>query len=196
MSRSPVLAVLWDADGVLQHTPSDVWQLATAVVAQFPGALTGTPIDEARIREAAVAAGLGDRVEDVLSVWWTFDVLAPSLAIVSRVRAAGTRCYLATNQDTYRAACMRDKAPYDEAFDGAYYSCDVRAAKPAAGFFDHIATDLALPPERLLFLDDQPANVEGARLAGIRAECWTHTDGIPALLAILDRHGVRVADES
>jgi len=190
MSRSSVLAVLWDADGVLQHTPSEAWQVATTVVAQFPGALTGAPIDEARIREAARAVGLGDRVEDVLSVWWSFDVLTPSLAIVAGVRAAGTRCYLATNQDAYRAACMRDKTPYDEALDGTYYSCEVGVAKPAAAFFDHIATDLALPPERLLFLDDQPANVDGARSAGLSAERWTHTDGIPALLDMLDRHGV------
>ncbi|MFD4960433.1 hypothetical protein [Microbacterium sp. NPDC058389] len=47
----------------------------------------------------------------------------------------------------------------------------------------------------VIFHGDQPANVEGARLAGIHAERWTHTDGIPALLAILDKHGVRVADE-
>ncbi|MBD3940295.1 HAD-IA family hydrolase [Microbacterium sp. NEAU-LLC] len=192
MSHPSIRAVLWDADGVLQDTPSDVWGLATSVVAQFPGALTGAPIDEASIRRAAETMGLGDRADDVLSVWWTFDVLAPSLAAVARVRASGVRCYLATNQDAYRAACMREKAPYDEVFDGAYYSCHVGAAKPAAAFFEHIATDLDLAPEQLLFLDDQPANIDGARGAGLHAECWTHREGIPQLIDILGAHGIRV----
>ncbi|GAA5210051.1 HAD-IA family hydrolase [Microbacterium kyungheense] len=190
MSGPSVDAVLWDADGVLQHTPPEVWGLATTVVAQFPGALRGAPIDEASIRRAADAVGLGDRIDDVLSVWWTFDVLAPSLATVAQVRAAGTRCYLATNQDAYRAACMRDKAPYDDLLDGAYYSCDVGVAKPDPAFFVHIATDLGIAPERLLFLDDQPANVDGARRAGLNAECWTHSEGLPRLLDVFERYGV------
>ncbi|GAA5195667.1 HAD-IA family hydrolase [Microbacterium jejuense] len=195
MSSPSVDAVLWDADGVLQHTPPEVWGLATTVVAQFPGALSGAPIDEAAIRRAAEAVGLGDRIDDVLSVWWTFDVLVPSLTTVSQVRAAGTRCYLATNQDAYRAACMRDKAPYDDVLDGAYYSCDVGVAKPEPAFFEYIATDLELAPERLLFLDDLPANVDGARRAGLNAECWTHREGLPKLLDILERYGVVLAGE-
>jgi len=190
MSGPLIDAVLWDADGVLQRTPPGVWNLATTVVAQFPGALTGAPIDEAGIRDAAWQLGLGDRVDDVLAVWWTFDVLEPSLATVARVRSAGTRCYLATNQDAYRAACMREAAPYGEALDGAYYSCDLGAAKPSIAFFDHIVGDLAIPPERLLFIDDQPANVEGARSAGLHAECWTYGEGVPALHEILAKHRV------
>jgi len=102
-----VLAVLWDADGVLQHTPPHSWDLAVQVVAQFPDALIGTAIDEDLIRATAHRLGLGDYVENIMSVWSTFDLLGPSLEVVSLVRAAGTACYLATNQDAYRAVCMR-----------------------------------------------------------------------------------------
>lgn len=56
------------------------WDLAVQVVRRFDGALTGTEIDEKAIRAAAFDVGLGDRVEDILSVWWTFDVVAPALA--------------------------------------------------------------------------------------------------------------------
>lgn len=186
-------AVLWDADGVLQDTPAGTWDLAVSVVSQFPGAITGAAIDEDRIRAVAVALGLGARVDEVLSVWWTFDVLQPTLEVVARVRAAGVSCYLATNQDSYRAACMRDRAPYDEILDGAYYSCDIRAAKPSAAFFEHIASDLGLAPEQLLFIDDQPANVSGARAAGLNAECWTHGDGVETLRKLIDAYGIRLA---
>lgn len=190
MSAASTRAVLWDADGVLQHTPADTWDLALPVVAQFPGAITGAPIDEARIRAVAHELGLGDRVDEVVAVWSTFDVLKPTLDVISAVRAAGTACYLATNQDTYRAVCMRTTAPYNDVLDGAYYSCDLGVAKPSAGFFEHIGADLALRPDQLLFIDDQPVNVAGARSAGLAAECWTHGDGVTKLRDILRAHAV------
>lgn len=185
-----VRAVLWDADGVLQDTPPGTWDLAVTVVSEFPDALTGAAIDEAGIRAVAAAQGLGDRIDDVLSVWRTFDVLQPTVEVVARVRSAGIPCYLATNQDAYRASCMQELAPYGEVLDGTYYSCDLRAAKPSTAFFAHIAADLGVAPEHLLFIDDQPANVEGARSAGLSAERWKHSDGVERLRALLDEHGI------
>ena len=192
----PVHAVLWDADGVLQHTPADAWDRAVRVVAQFPGAITGAAIDEEQIRRVADHLGLGDHVNDIVAVWSSFHLLEPGLQVVARVRATGIACYLATNQDAYRAACMRRYAPYGELLDGAYYSCDVGAAKPSAAFFEHITTDLNLTPDQLLFLDDQPENVTGARSVGLRAERWTHGDGIPVLIDLLDSRGIRLNYES
>lgn len=185
-------AVLWDADGVLQHTHASSWDLAVQVVAQIPDALIGAPIDEDRIRAAAHRLGLGDRVDDIAAVWSKFDLRIPSLKVVSLVRAAGTACYLATNQDAYRAACMRQTTPYGEILDGAYFSCDIGVAKPSVAFFEHIVTDLGLAPGQLLFLDDQPKNVAGARSAGLKAERWTHDDGVTRLRDILNAHGIRL----
>jgi putative hydrolase of the HAD superfamily len=188
-----VRAVLWDADGVLQHTPPDSWDAAVQVVAQFPGAITGAPIDEERVRTVVHELGLGDRVDDIVAVWSNFDLLEPTLDVIALVRAAGTPCYLATNQDAYRAACMRRMAPYGDVLDGAYYSCDIGAAKPAAAFFEHIVSDLGLAPDQLLFIDDQPVNVVGARSAGLAAERWTHDDGVVRLRDILNAHEVPLA---
>lgn len=182
--------MLWDADGVLQHTPASLWDRAVRVVAQFPDAMTGALIDEARIRAVAHDIGLGDHVDDIVAVWSMFDLVIPSLEVVSLVRAAGTACYLATNQDAYRAVLMREKAPYGEILDGAYYSCDIGVAKPSAGFFEHIVIDLGLAPGQLLFLDDQCKNVTGARSAGLNAERWAHDDGVTRLRAILDGYGI------
>ena len=87
---------------------------------------------------------------------------------------------------------MRKKAPYRDVLDGAYYSCDIGAAKPSAAFFEHIVTDLGLAPDQLLFIDDQPVNVAGARSAGLAAERWTHGDGVSRLRDILNAHGIRL----
>lgn len=187
-----ISAVLWDADGVLQCTPAHSWDLAVRVIAQFPGAMTGAAIDEESVRAAAHALDLGDHVNDIVAVWSTFDLLSPSLEIVAQVRAAGTPCYLATNQDTYRAACMRAQTPYGELLDGAYYSCAVGAAKPASAFFEHVVADLNLAPGELLFLDDRPTNVAGARAVGLEAETWTHQDGVTKLRDLLHAHGIQL----
>ncbi|QNK52545.1 HAD-IA family hydrolase [Dermacoccus sp. PAMC28757] len=185
-------AILWDADGVLQRIPLDTWDLAVSVVSQIPGALTGAKVDEAAIRTLAHDAGLDDRVRDVLSVWWTFDLIHAALDIVARLRDQGIASYLASNQDSYRAACMRERTLYGQVLDGAYYSCDLGVAKPSTAFFNHIASDLSVPHNELLFIDDHPANVTGARSAGLNAECWTHTDGIGRLLALLAAHEIRL----
>lgn len=86
---------------------------------------------------------------------------------------------------------MRKATPYEEILDGSYYSCDIGVAKPAAAFFEHIVTDFGLAPAQVLFLDDQPENVAGARSAGLNAEQWTHDDGVARLRDILDAHGIQ-----
>lgn len=190
-----VRAVLWDADGVLQVTPPDAWDIAVAVVDQFPGALTGAPIDEAGIRAAAARLGLGDRADELISVWSNFDLVAAGQETVARVRAAGTPCYLASNQDAYRAVRMRQRTWYTDGLDGLYFSCDLGVAKPSAAYFEHIAADLGVSPDALLFLDDQVNNIEAARAVGLRAERWTHTEGIGRLHELLAAHGVPLAPD-
>ncbi|MDQ2852207.1 MAG: hypothetical protein M3Y49_16045 [Actinomycetota bacterium] len=107
-----VRAVLWDADGILQHTPDRSWDLGSRSSRNSLTRLIGAAINEDRIRATAHLFGLDDHVDDILSVWSTFDLLGPRLEVVSLVRAGGTACYLATNQDSYRAACMRQKTAY------------------------------------------------------------------------------------
>ena len=182
--------MLWDADGVLQSTRPGTWDLAVRVVEQFPDALTGAPLDEGRIRAAAAGLGLGDRAEEILAVWSTFDLLAPTFEVVAATRSAGIPCHLASNQDAHRARAMRAQEPYTAAFARLYFSCDIGVAKPSRAFFDHVVADLGVGPGELLFLDDQPANVTGARAAGLVAEQWSHEDGIGRLRTILVDHGV------
>lgn len=187
---TPVRAVLWDADGVLQATAPGVWDLARAVIGEFPGALTGTPVDEQRINAVIDVLGLGDQRAQIIRVWSAFDPLPDSRGLLASVRSSGTPCYLATNQDAYRASWMRRKAAYDDLLDGSYYSCDLGVAKPDPEFFLHVADDLGVAPGSLLFLDDQSENVEGAREVGLRAEQWHHGEGIEALAAHLAAHQV------
>ncbi len=55
-------------------------------------------------------------------------------------------------------------------FRGVYLSHEIGRRKPDVTSFEWLARELGVPPERLLFLDDSPGNVAGARAAGWRAE--------------------------
>lgn len=193
-----VRAVLWDADGVLQTGPSrwDVAfgealgeriEVAEEFFAVLDDALAGRVDMEAHVRGVLDRHGLADRWEATRAVWGR---LTPLTEVRELVAALPVPSYLATNQDTLRAVCMRGQMEYDALLAGAYYSCDVGAAKPEAAYFEAILDDLGLAPDEALFVDDLAENVDGARGVGLYAEVWHHEHGLPALRALLSAHGL------
>jgi glucose-1-phosphatase len=55
-------------------------------------------------------------------------------------------------------------------FDHVFTSFQLGLIKPDAEVFEHVVATLAIEPGRILFLDDNLINVEGARAAGLQAE--------------------------
>jgi putative hydrolase of the HAD superfamily len=53
-------------------------------------------------------------------------------------------------------------------FDALVLSYEIRTRKPGRGFYDHIIREAQCPAERCVFVDDMPANVEGARACGLK----------------------------
>ncbi|HEU5242361.1 MAG TPA: HAD-IA family hydrolase [Ornithinibacter sp.] len=195
-------AALWDADGVLQHgVPSwpgvfadvvgrDVDTFAAAVWADLDAALAGDLDMVAHVEEVIAEQGLADQRAAILDFWGRIEPLPQTRELVTAVRAAGVPCYLATNQDNLRASYMRRLLGYDELLDGAYYSCEVGAAKPEAAYFLHIADDLGVAPRELVFVDDAPVNVDAAAEIGVAAVLWDHEQGIDVLRERLTALGV------
>jgi putative hydrolase of the HAD superfamily len=71
--------------------------------------------------------------------------------------------------------------------DHAYLSFELDAVKPDRAIFDCAIADLGLEAGRVLFLDDNDINVEGAREAGLVAEV---ARGPEEAATALRRHGV------
>lgn len=196
MPRSAVIrTVLFDADGVLQYPPGfwpermlrltgmPTWKEQSAV--EDPLLAGGDPV-------AAFTAGFPDRtvsVEEILDAWNDTVLDAQALELVDRVRAGGVRCVLASNQQRHRAAWMRTQ-PLLRHLDAAYFSCEIGAAKPSAGFFRHILDAEGAVPAEVLFIDDHPGNVAGARALGIVAEHKSNAVGVRRLREILNAHGL------
>jgi FMN phosphatase YigB (HAD superfamily) len=64
----------------------------------------------------------------------------------------------------------------------AHLSHELGAEKPDLESYQLVAARAGLPPESLLFFDDLPANVEGARRAGWQAEVFTGEAALRTLL--------------
>lgn len=195
-----IRAVLWDADGVLQHTPRGwedrvgavigadlVPRLAEDLWSVSARALVGEVDFAAHIDRVLTAQGLTADREALLATWRDIEAVAAAREHVARLRRR-VPCYLASNQDSYRAQVMREHLGYDDLLDGCFFSCDLGAAKPDPAYFAAVVAALALAPEEILFIDDVEVNVVAARAAGLQAEVWHHDRGIEVLVALLGTH--------
>ena len=190
-----ITTVLWDCDGVLQHSPHD-WaealerigggpQFATALFEAEKTALRGERSLRDVVDELLQQRPTGASTQDVLALWAMFVEDEDAWEVVDAVRAAGVRCVLATNQQDHRVQHMREVRGYDDLVDGSYYSSEIGAMKPDRVFFERVLDDLGLSGDRVGFVDDVPANVEAARSVGIRAVLHDPESGAEGLVADL-----------
>ncbi len=93
-----------------------------------------------------------------------------ALALVDDARAAGIKVGILSN-DLYRSATREWVAtrPEFDRFDVLVDCTEFGERKPAPGPYLKAAADLGLPPEEIVFLDDTPYCIEGARAVGMIA---------------------------
>lgn len=82
-----------------------------------------------------------------------------------------------------------DELEADTLFDHRILSFEIGLLKPDAEIYEYAAERLELAPRAILFLDDNPLNVDAARRAGFRAE---HVVGPEQARAAIAGHGVAV----
>lgn len=198
-SSAPVRALLLDADGVTQH-PRLGWLVAMARI--------GGPnlVREAFARERETITGKVDLIDvlnelilkhhancsaqQIIDIWCRIDVDQHMLDLVDRVRSHGVLTVLATNQQRHRGSWMQQHLPYAEHFDHRYYSFELGLAKPDPAYFTQIVSELGVPAEQAVMVDDVAENVRGARAAGLRAVQFRYTDSFGQLRRRLRALGV------
>lgn len=202
MSEARIEAVLWDADGVLQHGRRSWESILTEIGGpDFPAALFAAEKPALRGEEPfrdAIARllrswHLEEDPDRVLAMWEDFDPDPEAFAVVAGVRAAGTPSHLATNQQDHRTRYMRGLG-YDALFDRVFYSSEVSAMKPEPAYFHRVLDALRIEPSRVLFIDDNEQNIESARALGIRAHHHDPASGAAGLRSALAAAGVPVQE--
>ena len=210
-----VEAVLFDADGVLQHQNATLHSLLTDVLSLPPEEVEAR-YHEVWEAESPILTGQGSFTEtmsDLLVKWGRppghADIFVQAskdirtdeavAGMVRRLRSDGIVCCLASNQMRYRARHMSEALGYGRLFDREFYSWDIGHKKPDAAYFLAILSAIDLPPERVLFIDDNEANVAAALGLGMNAAVFQPAPGVePGSLmrSILSEHGLEAEDQS
>ncbi len=195
--------ILFDADGVLQRTRA-TWideltaaggergeEFVLAVFAAESACVAGGDF-EAEMERLRSDFALTATLHEILPEDFWIEVDPAMLGAVRGLRRRGYRCALATNQQNLRGAYMRGGLGFAEVFDEQFYSWELGIAKPDPGYFTAILERIDAPGDRVLFLDDNQPNVDGARTAGLHAELFARDGGLPTLTDVLARHGVEL----
>lgn len=99
--------------------------------------------------------------------------------VVRRLKEAGYGVYGLTNWSNETLPAVRDRYEVFSLLDGVVVSGDERLAKPDARIYRRLLERYALAPEESVFIDDNAANVAGARavgMEGLRFESAAQTE--------------------
>ena len=91
-----------------------------------------------------------------------------TIAYLPRLRAVGYRLYLLSNYNDDFFAGQPHFAVFLEQVDGVVLSGNEKCVKPDAALYRVLLDRYGIIPERSVFYDDMPANVEAARALGMR----------------------------
>ena len=128
--------------------------------------------------EAEAIARHPGRADDIRAFRQNWHRMVPhlydgSVALLEGLIAKGVDVTLLTNfaSDTFREA--QAMYPVLTRTRGVTVSGDVAIIKPDKAIYDRHAAEFGLVPERTLFIDDSPRNVDGAIAAGWQAVHFT-----------------------
>ncbi len=116
--------------------------------------------------------------EDFRRFWQ--DVLFPveeMLMFLDRVRQHFPIWYLSNTND-YHYEVLMEKFEWMKWCEGGIYSFQEGTMKPESRIYEITLKRIPHPAENILFLDDLPANVEGARRAGIQSVLFRDLPGL------------------
>jgi putative hydrolase of the HAD superfamily len=119
---------------------------------------------------------------EFIQSWFSYDVeLDPAVfAEVSRLRTSGIACYLASDQEKYRASYLRNEKGLKNSLDGCFFSCELGVMKNDPSYFNAVLNELGIPAEQVTYFDDDQKNVDSARSVGISAHFYSGIDMLRA----------------
>lgn len=205
----PIKVILFDADGVIQYAQED-WSNAFArcLGLEDPVLVQKFTADIFAAESACLSqvGGFDEALHDVLKAWRYIEqkssVLKVMMSIhkhnevlelISTIRTGGTKCYVASNQQTQRAEFMSTQLGYASIFDGELYSCNLGAAKPSELYFERALKAAGADASSTLFVDDRPENVAAARQIGIQSFIYDGRSGVTVLKSLLRDFGAKRA---
>ncbi len=186
ISKAYVRLAIFDADGVVTSSKKfaedlerDFGMKPELLQPFFEGPFQDALVGRADLKEVLEPYlkewGWKKTVDEFVEYWFRSEEGVNTVVtdVISRLRASGIKCYLATNQEKYRLAYMRDVMGFKQVFNGLFSSADLGCKKPEPQFFDRLLKRIdpkrEIPRREILFWDDSEANVTAAKEIGMQA---------------------------
>ena len=99
----------------------------------------------------------------------SLDTKADTVRLLRALQTQGVPLYCISDMPVSVYAYLRRRHDFWSAFSGIAISGELGVMKPGREIFEHLLRRHGLPPGECVFIDDMPANAEGARALGLRA---------------------------
>lgn len=203
---SKIDVILFDFGGVLSE---EGWKKGLSVIARINGLNTDRLIQTAAdtIYETGYITGKcaedvfwkalkektgikGDSVSLLHELMSRFVLNQRMIDLAKQLKTAGLTVGILSDQTNW---LDQINARYDffKYFDHVFNSYHLGKGKRDASLFDDVAALLKTPPDRILFIDDDPGNVERARQKGWQAILYVNADSYYSEMDKLLAHALK-----
>lgn len=169
-------AVVFDAMGVLYASADDVADLLIPYLRSKGCILDAHTLEQlyrdrslgkmssAQFWEATGALGASD------TEYCRAHQLTPGITpLLANLKDAGYRLACLSNDVSEWSTLLRDRFHLTDYITDWVISADIGVRKPDPQAYTVLCRQLGLPPHRVLFIDDRPANIAGAHDGGLQA---------------------------
>jgi len=166
----------------LAEVCSPAWNLEQDRGRSFADAVA--QLVEAHPDEADLIRAFDERWEEMIP-----GPIEGSVAILERLRRAGTRTFAITNFSNEKYAITEERFDFLGGFEDVVVSAREGVIKPDAAIYRLLLDRHGLDPAECVFIDDMAYNAEGARAVGMNALHFTDPEAMAAGLAALGIKG-------
>lgn len=132
------------------------------------------------------------------AMWHILSGINPYKAELLNRLAGSYDLYLLSNNNPVcmpRSRKLFEEAgvPLDKVFRKCFLSYEMRALKPSEAFYRSVISQIGLPSDQMLFIDDSQKNVDGALAAGLPSVYYEPGTDLSALLAeVLENPAIKM----
>lgn len=181
--------ILFDTDGVIVH--SDMWSneyarrswISSEITRPFFREIFGDCLIGKSDLKEVIKPYLAQwdwtgTVDEYLEEWFRYEntVDKDLLEKIQELRKTGIQCHVATNQEKYRLAYLRNEMGFSKNFDSVFCSCELGYKKPQREFYERVLYILGAVSDEVLYFDDAKDNIESAKELGIHAVLYKNLE--------------------
>ncbi len=122
--------------------------------------------------------------DELLKYWWSAEeqLNTQVIDVIDKLRKQGARCYLATDQERYRAEYIMKGMGLGDHIDKAFFSSDLGLSKATPEYWYKVMSALAVEDfSQVEYWDDEIENVEAAKKVGLDARLYRSIEDLSYL---------------